>query len=118
MSGDPEALAYMKRTCDRVLQLGGRVGGNTCCAMSYLYRHFRDKRYLDSALLQLPRRSRFSNPWKDFALSMRNAALCIGDLTKLQRKKEKKQGSPYLSDLKAASKARRFRYKAFLWGFT
>jgi hypothetical protein len=39
-----------------------------------------EKKYLEAALANLPQTGNFGNPWKDYALSMRNAAMCIGDL--------------------------------------
>ncbi len=89
ISGDPEALAYIKDSCDRILA-AKRGGGNPCAAMTFLYRKTGQRKYLDAALKALPTSSRFSNPWKDFALSMHNAHLAIGDLHHIARR----QGQP------------------------
>jgi len=79
MSGDEEALAYIKDSVDRLINTG-KKGGVTAQAHSFMYLKTRDEKYLKAALDNLPQSGRFGNPWKDFALSMRNAALCIGDL--------------------------------------
>lgn len=88
MSADEEALEYIKKACDRIIAGGGKQGGNTCAAMSFLYRKTGDRKYLDTALAKLPQKGRFGNPWKDFGLAMRNAALCIGDLHRIARQRE------------------------------
>jgi len=79
MSGDEKALAYIKDSVDRLINTG-KKGGVTAQAHSFMYLKTRDEKYLKAALDNLPQSGRFGNPWKDFALSMRNAALCIGDL--------------------------------------
>jgi hypothetical protein len=79
MSGDEAALAYLKDSADRLI-VGGKKGGVTAQAHSFMYLKTGDKKYLDAALENLPQSGQFGNPWKDFALSMRNAAMCIGDL--------------------------------------
>ncbi|MHC4581330.1 MAG: hypothetical protein ACYS14_07720, partial [Planctomycetota bacterium] len=79
MSGDADALAYIKESADRLIA-GGKKGGVTAQAHSFMYRKTSEQRYLDAALDNLPSSGQFGNPWKQFALSMRNAAMCIGDL--------------------------------------
>jgi hypothetical protein len=79
MSSDEEALAYIKASVDRLIDTG-KKGGVTAQAHSFMYLKTREQKYLDAALDNLPRNSQFGNPWKQFALSMRNAAMCIGDL--------------------------------------
>lgn len=79
MSGDEEALAYIKDSVDRLIETG-KTGGVTAQAHSFMYLKTGEKKYLNAALQNLPQSGRFGNPWKDFALSMRNAAMCIGDL--------------------------------------
>lgn len=88
MSGDEEALQYIRKSCDRIIAGGGKQGGNTCAAMSFLYRKTGEERYLDAALAKLPQQGRFGNPWKEFGLSMRNAALCIGDLHQIAQRRK------------------------------
>jgi len=80
MSGDEAALEYIRRPCDRIIEAGGKPGGNTCTAMTLLYRKTGEQKYLDMALQKLPQSGRFGNPWKEFGLSMRNAHIAIGDL--------------------------------------
>jgi len=79
MSGDEEALAYIKASIDRLIDTG-KKGGVTAQAHSFVYLRTGERKYLDAALDNLPQSSQFGNPWKQFALSMRNAAMCIGDL--------------------------------------
>ena len=79
MSGDEEALAYIKDSVDRLIETG-KTGGVTAQAHSFMYLKTGEKKYLNAALQNLPQSGRFGNPWKDFVLSMRNAAMCIGDL--------------------------------------
>jgi hypothetical protein len=78
-SGDEEALHYIRQSCDRLIA-GNRKGGVTAQAHSFLYVKTGDSKYLQAALDNLPQEGQFGNPGKDFALSMRNAAMCIGDL--------------------------------------
>ncbi|MEK7995131.1 MAG: hypothetical protein AAB403_15095, partial [Planctomycetota bacterium] len=85
MSGDEAALAYLKDSADRLIA-GGKKGGVTAQAHSFMYLRTGDKKYLDAALENLPQSGQFGNPWKDFALSMRNAAMCIGDLHRAAQK--------------------------------
>lgn len=40
-----------------------------------MYLKTSDRKYLDAALENLPQDGRFGNPWKEFALSMRNAPI-------------------------------------------
>ncbi|UCF16336.1 MAG: hypothetical protein JSW59_02540, partial [Phycisphaerales bacterium] len=82
MSGDEAALAYLKESADRLIA-AGRKGGVTAQTHSFMYRKTGEQKYLKAALDNLPRDSRFGNPWKQFALSMRNAAMCIGDLHRI-----------------------------------
>ena len=79
MSGDEEALAYIKDSVDRLIATG-KKGGVTAQAHSFMYLKTEERKYLDAALDNLPQSGQFGNPWKQFALSMRNAAMCIGDL--------------------------------------
>lgn len=79
MSGDEEALAYIKDSVDRLIDTG-KKGGVTAQAHSFIYLKTRDEKYLNAALDNLPQSGRFGNPWKEFALSMRNAAMCVSDL--------------------------------------
>jgi hypothetical protein len=79
MSGDDEALAYIKTSVDRLIDTG-RKGGVTAQAHSFMYLKTGERKYLDAALNNLPQSGQFGNPWKQFALSMRNTAMCIGDL--------------------------------------
>jgi len=79
MSGDKEALAYISKSVDRLIETG-KKGGVTAQAHSFMYLKTGQRKYLDAALDNLPQSGRFGNPWKEFALSMRNAAMCIGDL--------------------------------------
>ena len=79
MSGDEEALAYIKTSVDRLIDTG-KKGGVTAQAHSFMYLKTGERKYLDTALNNLPQSGQFGNPWKQFALSMRNAATSIGDL--------------------------------------
>lgn len=79
MSRDEEALAYIKASVDRLIATG-KKGGVTAQAHSFMYLKTEERKYLDAALDNLPQSGQFGNPWKQFALSMRNAAMCIGDL--------------------------------------
>lgn len=79
MSGDEEAFNYIKDSVDRLIE-SNRKGGVTAQAHSFMYLKTDDKKYLDAALNNLPQSGQFSNPWKDYALTMRNAAMCIADL--------------------------------------
>lgn len=85
MSGDEEALAYIRDSVDRLIS-EGRKGGVTAQAHSFMYLKTGEQKYLDAALDNLPRNGLFDNPWKNFALSMRNAAMCIGDLHRVAEK--------------------------------
>jgi len=82
MSGDEEALNYIRQSCDRLIA-GSRKGGVTAQAHSFMYLKTGDRKYLQAALDNLPQEGQFGNPGKDFALSMRNAAMCIGDLHRI-----------------------------------
>jgi hypothetical protein len=84
MSGDAEALAYIKASVDRLIDTG-KKGGVTAQAHSFMYLKTGEKKYLDAALDNLPQSGQFGNPWKQFALSMRNAAMCIGDLHRVAK---------------------------------
>lgn len=84
MSGDEEALAYIKNSVDRLIDTG-KKGGVAAQAHSFMYLKTSDRRYLDAALESLPQDGQFGNPWKEFALSMRNAAMCVGDLHHVAR---------------------------------
>ncbi len=79
MSGDPAAFDYLKKTADQLIEQGKR-GGTTAQTHSFLYLKTGDPKYLEAALRNLPTNSQFGNPWKEYALSMRNAAMCIADL--------------------------------------
>ena len=79
MSGDEEALAYIKASVERLIDTG-KKGGVTAQAHSFMYIKTGERKYIDAALDNLPQSGQFGNPWKQFALSMRNAAMCIGDL--------------------------------------
>jgi len=79
MSADEEALAYIKDSVDHLIDTG-RKGGVTAQAHSFMYLKTGEKKYLDATLQNLPQSGRFGNPWKEFALSMRNAAMCVSDL--------------------------------------
>jgi len=79
MSEDEEALAYIKDSVDRLIDTS-KKGGVTAQAHSFIYLKTRDEKYLNAALDNLPQSGRFGNPWKEFALSMRNAAMCVSDL--------------------------------------
>ena len=79
ISGDQGALNYVKETVDRLIATN-RKGGVTAQAHSFMYLKTGDRKYLDAALENLPQSGQFNNPWKDYALTMRNAAMCIGDL--------------------------------------
>jgi hypothetical protein len=79
MSGDEEALAYIKASVDRLIE-ADKKGGVTAQAHSFMYIKTGERKYLNAALDNLPQNGIFGNPWKQFALSMRNASMCIGDL--------------------------------------
>ena len=79
ISGDEQALEYIRQSCDRLIAQG-KGGGVTAQAHSFMYRKTGEQKYLRAALDNLPWSGQFGNPWKDYALSMRNAAMCIGDL--------------------------------------
>jgi len=85
MSGDQEALDYIRQSCDRLIA-GNKKGGVTAQAHSFLYRKTGDSKYLQAALDNLPQEGQFGNPGKDFALAMRNAAMCLGDLHRIAQK--------------------------------
>jgi hypothetical protein len=85
MSGDEEALDYIRQSCDRLIA-GNKKGGVTAQAHSLLYLKTGDAKYLQATLDNLPQAGQFGNPGKDFALSMRNAAMCIGDLHRIAQK--------------------------------
>ncbi len=82
MSGDEAALAHLRKSADRLIA-EGKGGGVTAQAHSFMYIKTGQQKYLDAALNNLPRDGQFGNPWKQFALSMRNAAMCIGDLHRI-----------------------------------
>jgi hypothetical protein len=79
MSGDESAYEYLKTAVDRMREAGRRWGA-AAHAYSLVYLKTGEAKYLEAALESLPGEGRFGNPWKDYALAMRNAALCIGDL--------------------------------------
>jgi len=79
ISGDEEALHYIKQSVDRLIA-ENRGGSSTAQAHSFMYLKTGEKKYLEATLANLPQTGNFGNPWKDYALSMRNAAMCIGDL--------------------------------------
>jgi len=85
MCGDEAAYAYLKESADRLIT-EGKKGGVTAQAHSFMYLKTGEQKYLDAALDNLPRNGQFGNPWKNFALSMRNAAMCIGDLHRVAEK--------------------------------
>ncbi len=85
MSGDEEAFNYIRQSCDRLIA-GNKKGGVTAQAHSFMYLKTGDSKYLQAALDNLPQQGQFGNPGKDFALSMRNAAMCIGDLYRIAQK--------------------------------
>jgi hypothetical protein len=85
MSGDEDALAYIKASVDRLIETG-KKGGVTAQAHSFIYVKTGDRKYLNAALDNLPQDGQFGNPWKQFALSMRNAAMCVGDLHQAAQK--------------------------------
>ncbi len=87
MSGDDAAYDYLKESADRLIA-EGKKGGVTAQAHSFMYLKTGEQKYLDAALDNLPRNGQFGNPWKQFALSMRNAAMCIGDLHNIAAKDE------------------------------
>ena len=58
----------------------GKKGGVDAQAYSFMYLKTREKEYLDAALKNLSRGGEFEHRWKNYALAMRNAAMCIGDL--------------------------------------
>jgi len=84
MSGDEEALAYIKASVDCLIDMG-KKGGVIAQAHSFMYLKTGERKYLDAALNNLPQSGQFGNPWKQFALSMRNAAMCIGDLHRVAK---------------------------------
>jgi hypothetical protein len=79
MSRDPEAYDYLKKSIDAMLAMEHTVGVDAQ-AYSFMYLKTGDKKYLDAALRVLPVNSEFGNPWKEYGLQMRNAALCISDI--------------------------------------
>lgn len=81
MSGDGEAYEYIKDSVDRMIATG-KKGGVDAQAYSFMYLKTGEKKYLDAALKSLPRDGQFEHRWKNYALAMRNAAMCIGDLYK------------------------------------
>lgn len=81
MSGDEEAYEYIKDSVDRMIATG-KKGGVDAQAYSFMYLKTGEKKYLDAALKSLPRDGQFEHRWKNYALAMRNAAMCIGDLYK------------------------------------
>ena len=85
ISGDEEALDYIEQSVDRLIA-ENRKGGTTAQAHSLMYLQTGNKKYLEAALENLPQSGNFGNPWKDYALAMRNAAMCIGDLHRASRK--------------------------------
>ncbi len=93
MSGDEEAFNYIRQSCDRLIA-GNKEGGVTAQAHSFLYLKTGDSKYLQAALDNLPQEGQFGNPGKDFALSMRNAAMCIGDLHRIAQKQQAVKETP------------------------
>ena len=81
MSGDEEAYEYIKESVDRMIAEGKR-GGVDAQAYSFMYLKTGEEKYLDAALKSLPRDGQFEHRWKNYALAMRNAAMCIADLHK------------------------------------
>ncbi len=79
MSGDPQAYDYLKKCIGQMLAVNHKVGVDAQ-SYSFMYLKTGEKKYLDAALRVLPVRREFGNPWKDYALQMRNAAMCIADL--------------------------------------
>ncbi len=93
MSGDEEALNYIRQSCDRLIA-GNKKGGVTAQAHSFMYLKTGDPKYLQAALDNLPQEGQFGNPGKDFALSMRNAAMCIGDLHRIAQRQTTTKEAP------------------------
>jgi hypothetical protein len=93
MSGDEEALNYIRQSCDRLI-VGNKKGGVTAQAHSFLYLKTGDSKYLQAALDNLPQAGQFGNPGKDYALSMRNAAMCIGDLHRIAQSQTRIKEAP------------------------
>jgi len=85
MSQDQEAFDYLRQSCDRLIA-ERKKGGVTAQAHSFLYVQTGDRKYLQAALDNLPQSGQFNNPGKDFALSMRNAALCVSDLHRIAQR--------------------------------
>ncbi len=81
MSGDEEAYEYIRESVDRMVAMD-KKGGVDAQAYSFMYLKTGEKKYLDAALKSLPRDGQFEHRWKNYALAMRNAAMCIGDLYK------------------------------------
>lgn len=79
MSGGRDAPAYIRKSVDRLIDTG-KKGSVTAQAHSFIYLTTSDEKYLKAALDNLPQTGSFGNPWKDYALSMCNAAMCIADL--------------------------------------
>lgn len=79
MSGDEEAYEYIKNSVDRMIA-ESKKGGVDAQAYSFMYLKTGERKYLDAALENLPRDGQFEHRWKNYALAMRNAAMCIGDL--------------------------------------
>jgi hypothetical protein len=61
----------------------GKKGGVDAQAYSFMHLKTGEKKYLDAALKSLPQDGQFEHRWKNYALAMRNAAMCIGDLYKV-----------------------------------
>jgi hypothetical protein len=93
MSGNEEAFNYIRQSCDRLIA-GNKKGGVTAQAHSFMYLKTGDSKYLQAALDNLPQQGQFGNPGKDFALSMRNAAMCIGDLRRIAQKQTATKEAP------------------------
>jgi hypothetical protein len=90
MSENEEALKYIRDSCDRLIA-GNKRGGVTAQAHSFLYLKTGEGKYLQAALDNLPQEGEFDNPWKNYALSMRNAAMCIGDLHRIAQQQATKE---------------------------
>ena len=84
MGDHRSAAAEGRGEVDRLLAEGKR-GCVTAQAHSFMYLKTGEEKYLKAALENLPQKGQFGNPWKDYALSMRNAAMCIGDLYQAAR---------------------------------
>lgn len=79
ISGDEEAYNYIRESVDRMIDMD-KKGGVDAQAYSFMYLKTGERKYLDAALKSLPQNGKFEHRWKNYALAMRNAAMCIGDL--------------------------------------